>query len=95
MDNKVKFNKLVAAIRRDVHFAPQIYGVIGGAWTRDTWTYNGLSVQLEDEGETVVLKSIDSRFHVVSGGDNQPKFIIGTESDLARFAAMDCFKLIP
>lgn len=48
-------NRLIECVKRDEFYCPRPYTTVGGMWTVDTWCRGDVTVQLMDEGYTILV----------------------------------------
>ena len=79
------FYKIVRLVKTKENYVPRNYQTVGGMWTVDTYKLGNATVQLMDDGYTLVL--IAPEIHIIDTvNDFEPKK--GTEKDLKELYKM-------
>lgn len=74
--------ELIAKVKKTDFYIPREYKTIGGMWTVDTWSRDGVTVKVMDEGYTTVVRA--DGLEVISGynGKEYVKYKMGDEETL-------------
>jgi uncharacterized protein YfkK (UPF0435 family) len=80
MNNLEMFKAIKRIVKKEENYKPRKFQTIGGMWTVDTYEYNGVTYQLQDEGYTDLLQN--KKVCMTQTYDQPIHFRKGNEQDL-------------
>lgn len=76
------FNAIRNIIKTDANYKPRQFNTIGGMWTVDTWEFNGITYQLQDEGYTSTIQT--PKFYATKNYNDSITIQKGDDLDLLK-----------